>query len=93
MFQLSDEDFKAAVIKILNNQLQILWKLRIQNFTKNIKVILKETKVNYRKENIVSEINNSVSRRNSGLNKTEESVNLKTNQCYSPNKKQTNNPF
>ena len=27
MFKLSDEDFKAAVIKILNNQLQILWKL------------------------------------------------------------------
>ena len=27
MFKLSDEDFKEAVIKILNNQLQILWKL------------------------------------------------------------------
>ena len=27
MFKLSDEDFKAAVIKILNKQLQILWKL------------------------------------------------------------------
>ena len=27
MFKLSDEDFKAAVIELLNNQLQILWKL------------------------------------------------------------------
>ena len=27
MFKLSDEDFKAAVTELLNNQLQILWKL------------------------------------------------------------------
>lgn len=74
-------------MKILNNQLQTLWKQmkKIENLTKNIKVIFKRNKSRlYKGKNTISEIKNSLGRLISGMEKTEESVNMRTNQYYSP---------
>lgn len=53
MLELSDEDFKAAVIKILNNELQNLWKQMKKNGKSHHKhriYFFKEPNVDYKKE-------------------------------------------